>query len=487
MKKLNSKIMLVSGWILTLFMYSCEYQEEQKLAEQSVQFKIDMGNLSAENERMLQGDEDISAVVVSIRNRKNKSIVTQKKLSVYDFNGQYISEPLALFPGSYYLQEFFVIDSENKVVMASPIEGSELAYLVEDPLEIDLLVVKNKVVTITPEVLRVNEAKPRDFGYASFSFEEVLTFQFQLSVFVFDEDAGELVLTSADLTIEDAGGDFSYSKNLINKVNLIKLPEAYGSYTLSIIKSGYRPYSRTFESSELKGFVGVNGPLLVTLEEGLVLWNKLGSVEEVENSEVGPNGSIFGSVSFDVGRYDNGVVPNIGWFESGVDFPGTVFDPEQGTLEFWMNTYYQPVPYEYGVYGFMNNVYFESFGQPFNFLWHNPEATTLQLYFLFGPREEHEIQIFYNDFYPKVNQPVHLAVVWDRMGIEGSEQTLRIYINGEVVAYSQESNWGTDNSSSFRIANGWDSDYEENRFSMDNLKVYNYAKTDFSDRDTEGN
>ncbi|HET7808176.1 MAG TPA: hypothetical protein VFK71_06725 [Gaiellaceae bacterium] len=38
---------------------------------------------------------------------------------------------------------------------------------------------------------------------------------------------------------------------------------------------------------------------------------------------------------------------------------------------------------------------------------------------------------------------IHLAGVWDRKGIEGSNDTVRLYVNGAVVAVSHRDDWGT--------------------------------------------
>jgi hypothetical protein len=217
-------------------------------------------------------------------------------------------------------------------------------------------------------------------------------------------------------------------------------------------------------------------------EKALILWNKLGSIEEVTNSEVGPNGKVIGPIDFGLVKFGNGVIPKEGNFESGVDFPSSIFNPESGTIEFWMKAFFLPEPYEFGVYGFINNTYFESARQPLHWFWHNPTSNTV--WFKFGLSDGVKVEI--SDFNPEINKPVHMALVWDRNGIEGTEETIRMYINGSVKATSKSKNWGTDNGGESRIANGWDWDYSENRFAMDNFKVFNFAKTDFSDRDIEG-
>jgi hypothetical protein len=217
--------------------------------------------------------------------------------------------------------------------------------------------------------------------------------------------------------------------------------------------------------------------------QGLILWNKLGSLGEVQHSEVGPNGKVVGSLDFGLVKFGNGVIPKDGNFESGVDFPSSIFSPESGTIEFWMKAFFLPEPYDFGVYGFINNTYYESARQPLHWFWHNPTYNTV--WFKFGLSDGVKIEI--SDFNPEINKPVHMALVWDRNGIEGTEETIRMYINGAVKATSKSKNWGTDNGGESRIANGWDWDYSENRFAMDNFKVFNFAKTDFSDREIEGN
>jgi hypothetical protein len=40
-------------------------------------------------------------------------------------------------------------------------------------------------------------------------------------------------------------------------------------------------------------------------------------------------------------------------------------------------------------------------------------------------------------------QWIHLAGAWDRKGIDGSNETVRLYVNGGVVAVSHRDDWGT--------------------------------------------
>jgi hypothetical protein len=79
---------------------------------------------------------------------------------------------------------------------------------------------------------------------------------------------------------------------------------------------------------------------------------------------------------------------------------------------------------------------------------------------------------------------VHMAFVWDLSGIEGSSDRLRIYRDGQLVAKNSTAFSGVFNSNKTVKILGH---HAYSRFSqptayLDNLVVYDYAKTDFSDR-----
>jgi len=79
---------------------------------------------------------------------------------------------------------------------------------------------------------------------------------------------------------------------------------------------------------------------------------------------------------------------------------------------------------------------------------------------------------------------IHLAGAWDRQGLDGSSETLRLYVNGKKVAAAKEKDWGTNAAGQADIAGGNDGRCA-GKFFVDNLKIWNCAKTDFSDRDRE--
>ena len=211
----------------------------------------------------------------------------------------------------------------------------------------------------------------------------------------------------------------------------------------------------------------------------MTLWNKLGSADEVVNSEIGPDGTIVGTVNFnnDV-MFDKGATPKGRGDGNGIDFPTTVVDPEKGTVEMWAEFYGPPVAYSHGVYGFVNTGHWTH--NVVAFYWHNVDSKidmTLQFNGTIRGAT-------FTGFSPPLDEPVHLAFVWDRNGIAGTGDYMRIYVDGVVVATNTTQNdWGTDNTSgNFRVAAPWDTSYATDRYSVDNVKVWNSAKTYFSDR-----
>lgn len=215
-----------------------------------------------------------------------------------------------------------------------------------------------------------------------------------------------------------------------------------------------------------------------------VLWNRLGSIQEVIMSEIGPGGIPRGSFNFEHEvQFGKGFTPNTGRAGSGVDFPTTVADPERGAIEFWAKFYDLPRAYRYGVYGFVNASHWSH--NVLSFDWYNGtmQGDTGKLQFVLVFNGQGRV-LEYRPFGPELDEPVHLAVVWDRGGIEGSGDYMRIYVDGEIVAAnSQDHDWGASNTSgTFRVGAPWDNDFQTDRYTLDNLKVWDFAKTDFSDR-----
>ncbi len=211
--------------------------------------------------------------------------------------------------------------------------------------------------------------------------------------------------------------------------------------------------------------------------KGLVLWNTLGSSYAVRHSVIGPNldyydcydpttPSFGGRCSIDVmGQlaFVPGVAGSAATIGDGPYFPEarvhtlllrhSVFNPEHGAVEVLYRQQKDPQPY-------VDNPH-RIFGGPYALTGPDDVALFAQdrvdsgdprLHFVvsFGGNPTHPIYVRSIEDggigYPITGlngQWMHIAGVWDRKGIAGSSDTIRLYVNGKVVATSRSKKWGT--------------------------------------------
>ena len=262
-----------------------------------------------------------------------------------------------------------------------------------------------------------------------------------------------------------------------------------------------------------------------TVPSGLLLWNKLGSDDEVAHSEYGPDLAMYDCSYYPCGLdvigtlgHPAGVFGGAASITGGPYFPAArvhtallrdaIMNPEHGAVEAWYRQESDPVPYSHNPH--------RIFGGPYSLVGIDEVNLYSQDAVDSGDPRLH-FALFFGVEPPPFTPPhlvaarslgdggdgvpisqyngqwIHIAGVWDRNGIAGSADTIRLYVNGEVVGASQQNDWG-----STRCADrlpGVDrcfldiagcNDTCANTFSVDNLKVWDYAKTDFGDRFQEG-
>lgn len=220
----------------------------------------------------------------------------------------------------------------------------------------------------------------------------------------------------------------------------------------------------------------------------LVLWNKLGSSTEILNSAYGPNLSFYDGGSFPdatgVPAYAPGVFGNALGIGPGsystfsrvhtVIFNGVnnYLNSERGAVEVWFKQNATPVDNVNGIYrifdgGFGRNsgIGLESVAGGLSFsVYFGGAYTTVQ-----------------NNISALNGNWIHVAGVWDRAGIDGSLDKVRLYVNGATAASSTNGGWGTTVGTEADIAGA--NDYNiAGKFYEDNLKIYNFALTDYSHR-----
>jgi FG-GAP-like repeat/PASTA domain len=258
---------------------------------------------------------------------------------------------------------------------------------------------------------------------------------------------------------------------------------------------------------------------------GLLLWNTLGSPYEVTHSTYGPNLSFYscrdrtipyfsvrcstdvrGKLAFVQGL--SGGAATIG---GGPYFPearvhaavlrASILNPEHGAVEAWYRQTKNPAPFRHDQYRIFGGCY-SLVGVDEISLCSRGDSGGPRLHFalFFGeepppytPAHLVEARSLSDDVegarISALNgRWIHVAGVWDRSGIAGTRDTLRLYVNAEIVAASQDGSWGTTpcarrvsarpGGACFIDVVGCN-DTCARTFAVDDLKVWDYAKTDY--------
>ena len=208
--------------------------------------------------------------------------------------------------------------------------------------------------------------------------------------------------------------------------------------------------------------------LRVTLggrDPGLILWNKMGSIEEIQNSAVGPKGNIQGTID----AYPPGVFGNAAHVRGSAglvyfDIPyleNKHLGTDPFTFEFWAKsaTVNQPE-------GFIMDAY-----SPGTMMIRLVQYNASTLRASGFPEMKHRWDTEYH----------HYAIVFEANGRS------TFYIDADVKAKSDNTeSIGQAFSPRIVLSGEWNltDGYDWNGY-IDNVKAWNYAKTDFNDRDNE--
>jgi len=225
--------------------------------------------------------------------------------------------------------------------------------------------------------------------------------------------------------------------------------------------------------------------------DSLLWWNRLGSVDEILNP---PGGStppvIEGKVGFVPGVFGNAYAAvGHGYTSNRIIIPesGLQLNPEAGTIDAWVMYPQDPIvwAYHYSMFsmvdGFYQCTHDPTLGcQARN---HIGDGVTGDLYKLyaeldFGSKVQIQIPDVDSIFLPQ--EWHHLALMWDRQGIESSSDCFRVYIDGDIHGATAKSNWGDtpDVGNRHTIGKGEGFDDGTPAFAIDNIKIWDYAALD---------
>lgn len=226
-----------------------------------------------------------------------------------------------------------------------------------------------------------------------------------------------------------------------------------------------------------------------------LLWNTLGSQAEVEHSVIGPNGT-FKQGTFVAGQFGGAVEAS--YLQAGaVAFPYHVLPGKAGTIELWVKLVGMPA----NMGTSWNPAIFELMdGDVAWLLAYNSNDGGMQgglIGHVAGRRRSTSI---WHSPYPYeevlgAGQAAawhHYAVAWDSNGINGvpgAPSTLAVFVDGvrnDAYVYGGSDAYFADPTKGTFMLYPEQSGLKQGSTVYDNLKIWDFAKIDFSDRTTEG-
>jgi len=212
--------------------------------------------------------------IVTISDSRGNIVYSLKKLSIYKFGQEYVSESLSLEEGAYNLTEFMIVKGSS-AVYATPLRGSVRAQLINYPLPIVFSIAGNSSTLVKPEVLTTTSVSPQEFGYSSFSFSVIETSLFKIIAYGSSSDTTMAVQASLRINLTNLSDTIighdttslvykTLYYDLVPSINTIEVNEAV-NYALTVTKPGYTGWSGSYTQGQLANFK--NNPLKVYLQK----------------------------------------------------------------------------------------------------------------------------------------------------------------------------------------------------------------------------
>jgi hypothetical protein len=211
-----------------------------------------------------------------------------------------------------------------------------------------------------------------------------------------------------------------------------------------------------------------------------IFWNRCEDINFT--SVIGPDMTYGGTPLFSSSKFGNGVSstdPSDSYRIDGIPYISqSVLNEAQGCIEFWVKA---SDSWASKQMLFLDNIAEKVSGTIWYCFWQTDGRIYMQMTASCNTGVN---TINSGDF-------IHLAFVWNASGIDGSANTQRIYVNGVSSASTNSSIAGQtfDDTGKFRVGVAWDDSIgtidRSIRGYFDNIKVFDYSKTDFSDRLSE--
>lgn len=229
-----------------------------------------------------------------------------------------------------------------------------------------------------------------------------------------------------------------------------------------------------------------------TAVAGLLLWNRLDSKDNIENSDFGPGGSYHGG-TFGEGKFGQAFVVRCDQTRQ-VTFTASDFKADAGCIEFWAKLTGLPHELAWG----QNPTLVRICAGDQQYLLHlngNDGDSRGGLCSQAGLFARSSTGRYGSWTYAKVlgdgqvDNWHHYALVWDRNGIAGlgdSRQRIAVYLDGVLNSSEAGNDTAPPSLENAQLELLFiQGSLGQGTIAFDNIKVWDHAKTDFSDRDEE--
>ncbi len=249
--------------IMAFGINACEKNQDQTRVKGQLEFVMEAGMDGLKSAPSDTTSPSSYHLLLTVTDAQGVQVFEDKLLEVYRFGEGFVSEKLQIERGSYKLTKFMLTDPSGAVIYAAPIKGSPKSFLVNDPLPLPFSITAGKTTQIRPEVLKVIDGSPSDWGYASFGLQIVNPMQLFVVVMI---DFGPAQITDAYLHIRSADG-WNHRYYIKQEVSRILIKGGAQEYIFEVLKDGYEPVKRRFTLEQLKA-VTQNNPLILRIKNG---------------------------------------------------------------------------------------------------------------------------------------------------------------------------------------------------------------------------
>ena len=206
------------------------------------------------------------------------------------------------------------------------------------------------------------------------------------------------------------------------------------------------------------------------------LWSKLESDNDVTSPQIGSAGTVVGSPTYEAVKFGNGILVNADG--EGCYFPNSMIPHSKGALEFWLKLDWEMVN---GASPADTQIFFDVGEEAGNRLTLYADASSLNLRVVPGGYIANDTTTD-----KAANAVFHIGVTWDNTGSDiGSSKTLRITVD-DVETASVTDTWTAGSFTNNLYLGVYAADqtlHLDGR--IDNIKIYDHCKLDFSDRNVE--